>query len=62
VLVRQNVDDAYAPVRRLRDYGLAVGVLLAGLCSLAGVLVARRITRPLDELAGRPSASAPATP
>jgi PAS domain S-box-containing protein len=51
VLVRQNVDDAYAPVRRLRDYGLAVGVLLAGLCSLAGILVARRITRPLDDLA-----------
>jgi PAS domain S-box-containing protein len=51
VLVRQNADDAYAPVRRLREYGLAAGVLLAGLCSLAGILVARRITRPLDELA-----------
>jgi PAS domain S-box-containing protein len=51
VLVRQNVDDAYAPVRRLREFGLAAGTLLAALCSLAGVLVARRITRPLDELA-----------
>jgi PAS domain S-box-containing protein len=51
VLVRQNADDAYAPVRRLREYGLAAGVLLAGLCSLAGILVARRITRPLDRLA-----------
>lgn len=51
VLVRQKVDDAYAPVRRLREYGLAAGVLLAALCSLAGVFVARRITRPLDELA-----------
>jgi PAS domain S-box-containing protein len=51
VLVRQNVDDAYAPVRRLREYGLAAGVLLAALCSLAGVIIARRITRPLDELA-----------
>ena len=51
VLVRQNADDAYAPVRRLREYGLAAGVLLAALCSLAGVFVARRITRPLDELA-----------
>jgi PAS domain S-box-containing protein len=50
VLVRQNLDDAYAPVRRLRDYGLAAGVLLAALCSLAGILVARRITRPLDQL------------
>jgi PAS domain S-box-containing protein len=51
VLVRQNVDDAYAPVRRLRDHGLAAGVLLAALCSLAGIVVARRITRPLNELA-----------
>jgi PAS domain S-box-containing protein len=51
VLVRQNVDDAYAPVRRLSEYGLTAGILLAGLCSVAGVLVARRITRPLDELA-----------
>lgn len=51
VLVRQKVDDAYAPVRRLRDYGLGAGVLLAALCSLAGILVARRITRPLGELA-----------
>jgi PAS domain S-box-containing protein len=51
VLVRQKVDDAYAPVRHLREYGLAAGVLLAGLCSLAGILVARRITRPLDQLA-----------
>jgi PAS domain S-box-containing protein len=51
VLVRQNVGDAYAPVRRLRDHGLAAGVLLAALCSLAGVVVARRITRPLDQLA-----------
>jgi PAS domain S-box-containing protein len=51
VLVRQNVDDAYAPVRRLRDYGLAAGAALAVLCSLAGIVVARRITRPLDALA-----------
>jgi PAS domain S-box-containing protein len=51
VLVRQNVNDAYAPVRRLREFGLAAGTVLAALCSLAGILVARRITRPLDELA-----------
>jgi len=51
VLVRQDVVDAYAPVRRLREYGLIAGVLLAALFSLAGVLVARRITRPLGELA-----------
>jgi len=51
VLVRQDVVDAYGPVRRLREYGLIAGVLLAALFSLAGVLVARRITRPLGELA-----------
>jgi PAS domain S-box-containing protein len=52
VLVRQDLDDAYAPARRLRDYGLVAGVLLAALFSLAGVVVARRITRPLHALAG----------
>ena len=51
VLVRQDAVDAYSPVRRLREYGLIAGVLLAAVFSLAGVLVARRITRPLGELA-----------
>jgi PAS domain S-box-containing protein len=51
VLVRQNADDAFAPVRRLREYGLASGVLLALLFSLAGVLLAGCITRPLGDLA-----------
>jgi len=51
VLVRQDVTVAYAPVRRLREYGLAAGAALAALFSLAGVLGARRITRPLHELA-----------
>jgi PAS domain S-box-containing protein len=51
VLVRQNVDDAYTPVRRLREYGLSWGLLLAALFSLAGVALARYITHPLDELA-----------
>jgi PAS domain S-box-containing protein len=51
VLVRQDVADAYGPVRRLRQFGLASGIVLAALFSLAGVALARRITRPLDELA-----------
>jgi len=51
VLVRENVVDAYGPVRRLREYGLIAGVLLAALFSVAGLLVARRVTRPLGELA-----------
>jgi PAS domain S-box-containing protein len=51
VLVRQDLDDAYAPARRLREYGLAAGTLLAALFSIAGIVIARRITQPLWELA-----------
>jgi PAS domain S-box-containing protein len=51
VLVRQNVDDAFAPVRRLRSYGLGAGIALAVLFSLVGAGIARHITRPLGELA-----------
>ena len=51
VLVRQDLVDAYAPVRRLREYGLGAGVLLAALFLLAGVVLAHRITRPLKALA-----------
>jgi PAS domain S-box-containing protein len=68
VLVRQGIDDAYAPVRRLREYGLAAGVLMAALCTVAGLVVARRITAPLHALAlaarriraGEPAAIMPA--
>lgn len=51
VLVRQDIGDAYQPVRRLRERALWSGAALAVLFSVAGVLVARRITRPLGELA-----------
>jgi len=51
VLVRQDVHDAFAPVRELRRRALWSGLALALLFSLAGVLVARRITRPLESLA-----------
>ncbi len=51
VLVRQDVEDAYQPVARLRERALWSGAALAVLFSLAGVMVARRITRPLGELA-----------
>lgn len=51
VLVRQDVQDAYAPVRELRRRALWSGLGLALLFSLVGVLVARRITRPLESLA-----------
>jgi len=51
VLVRQNVEDAYAPVRRMRERALWSGAALAVVFSLVGLVVARRITRPLGELA-----------
>jgi len=51
VLVLQDIEDAYAPVRRLRERALWSGAALAVLFSVAGLLVARRITRPLGALA-----------
>jgi len=50
VLVRQDVDTAFVPVKRLRSYGLWSGIALALLFSVAGVFVARWITRPLVQL------------
>ncbi|WP_137173426.1 ATP-binding protein [Massilia sp. HP4] len=51
VLVRQDIEDAYRPVRELRTRALWSGAALALLFSLAGLLLARRITRPLEALA-----------
>ncbi|MBD8528620.1 MULTISPECIES: ATP-binding protein [unclassified Massilia] len=51
VMVRQDLDEAYAPVYALRAQLLFGGIALALLFSLAGVWVARRITRPLKQLA-----------
>jgi len=50
VLVREDIDNALVPVKRLRSYGLWSGIALALLFSLAGVFVARWITRPLMQL------------
>ncbi|XYJ12113.1 ATP-binding protein [Telluria sp. B2] len=50
VLVRQAVDDAYAPALALRQRAIWSGAALAVLFSVVGVLVARRITRPLGQL------------
>ncbi|TQK11889.1 sensor histidine kinase [Herbaspirillum sp. SJZ107] len=50
VLVRQDIDNALVPVKRLRRYGLWSGIGLALLFSIAGVFVARWITRPLMQL------------
>lgn len=50
VLVRQDVDNAYAPVREIGEYAIWTGVGLTLLFSLAGVLVASWITRPIANL------------
>lgn len=51
ILVRQSVDEAYQPVRRIQQRVLWSGIGLAALFSLFGFLAARRIVRPLRELA-----------
>ncbi|WP_305824177.1 sensor histidine kinase [Massilia brevitalea] len=51
VLVRQQVDTAWQPLYDMRRHALVSGLLLALLFSLVGVALARRITRPLKQLA-----------
>jgi PAS domain S-box-containing protein len=50
VLVRQTLDEAYAPVNQLHRRMLLGGMVAALLFSLLGWLVARLITRPLLDL------------
>lgn len=50
VLVRQTLDEAYAPVNQLHRRMLLGGIVAAALFSLLGWLVARLITRPLLDL------------
>ncbi|HEX7891601.1 MAG TPA: ATP-binding protein [Ramlibacter sp.] len=51
VLVRQPLEVAYAPLRRIQAQVLAWGATLAVLFSLIGWLASRAVTRPLLELA-----------
>ncbi|HEY1231319.1 MAG TPA: PAS domain S-box protein, partial [Ramlibacter sp.] len=51
VLVRQDVESAFAPVRQLQRHLLAWGLGVALLFSLLGWLAARLVTRPLIHLA-----------
>lgn len=51
VLVRQPLDVAYQPLRKIQAQVLAWGVTLAVLFSLIGWLASRAVTRPLLELA-----------
>ena len=50
-LVRQQLEDAYQPVRRIQRTVLGSGIVLALLFSLLGLVAARRISRPMQELA-----------
>ncbi|NEX59514.1 diguanylate cyclase domain-containing protein [Noviherbaspirillum galbum] len=52
VIVRQDLDTAFAPVRALQRQVLWIGLGLAVLFSCIGLVNARRISRPLVELAG----------
>jgi PAS domain S-box-containing protein len=51
VLVRQDVDAAFAPVRDLQRQVLFWGLVVAALFSLLGWMAARLVTRPLMQLA-----------
>ncbi|NEX60339.1 ATP-binding protein [Noviherbaspirillum galbum] len=51
VLVRADVDEAFAPVRRIRQRVMFWGIAIALSFSALGLLLARRITRPLWGLA-----------
>jgi diguanylate cyclase (GGDEF)-like protein/PAS domain S-box-containing protein len=51
VLVRQNAEEAFAPVREIQQKVLWSGFAIAVLFTLFGVLSARRISRPLVQLA-----------
>jgi PAS domain S-box-containing protein len=52
VLVRQELEEAEEPVRRLQAHLAGWGLAVAALFSLAGWFAARIITRPLKRLAG----------
>lgn len=51
VIVRESLDEAYAPVRAIQRRVLLSGVALAALFSVMGLLLARQLARPLGELA-----------
>ncbi len=51
VLVRQSVDTAWSPVRALQKRAWWLGVAMAALLPLLAIPLARRIARPLSELA-----------
>ncbi|KAB2332806.1 sensor domain-containing diguanylate cyclase [Bacillus mesophilum] len=50
VIVRQTVDEAYAPTKEMLSYFIVCGIILAVLSSLLASLVARRMAAPLKEI------------
>lgn len=51
VMIRQDLDNAYAPVKDLQRRTLVVGFVIATLFSLLGLFVARRFTQPIARVA-----------
>ncbi|UAL48201.1 diguanylate cyclase [Sutcliffiella horikoshii] len=50
VLVRQPIDDAYAPIKETLQYIYTFGLILAGLLGILGWIVAGKITSPLKNI------------
>ncbi|MGD6940577.1 diguanylate cyclase domain-containing protein [Cytobacillus gottheilii] len=50
VIVRQTVDEAYAPTKEMLSYFIVCGIILAVLSSLLASLVARRMAATLKEI------------
>ncbi|WP_197065303.1 ATP-binding protein [Massilia sp. 9096] len=51
VMVRQDLDLAYAPVVRLRHQGMLAGAVIAALFAALAWVLARRVARPLGAIA-----------
>ncbi|MDP9108668.1 MAG: diguanylate cyclase, partial [Pseudomonadota bacterium] len=51
ILLRQRLDEAYRPVRQMQLHAALIGSAVAVLFALSSWLLARRITRPLSQLA-----------
>jgi len=50
ILVRQPIDDAYAPIKETQQYIYTFGFILAGLLGILGWIVAGKITAPLKNI------------
>ena len=62
LVAKMDVDEAYAPVIRLRRLLLAIGGLILALGLAASYLIARQNTRPIRKLAATADADRPRQP